>query len=267
MKCFRLAAASILAAWLVGACSNSTAKKKPIGNDAAIGDGSTEGGSGAGGAEAGLDAMPDVNEAAPDVTADAVPDVNDAMPDVNDAAADVTTDASDAALCGAGTVNLVAGGCIACPVDGGTAEAGAADAGLDGGDPYSPYLTCPMLAGATTSYDPSTHVLTIKADYPLQLDTVDYNIDLVLMNPSTGGNTFPTITGSLPLVGNTLTLDLSSAIGSGLTLLDFTIQELDAHDACGRVSSYVHSDCQNQPQEITFGSDGGVWTAGCGPNC
>jgi hypothetical protein len=274
-----LGAVSILAAGLVGACGSDSKKKHPAG-DASAAEGSVSGG-GAGGA----DAAPDVTaDAAPDVTADAAPDVGDAapdvidaMPDAGDAAPDVIDAMPDVFTCGAGTVNLVAGGCIACPADGGTPEAGAADsgtggttgeAGVDGGDPYNPYLTCKTLANAPTGYDPATHILTVNADYPLELDSVDYNIDLAVKNTSTGAVTFPTITGSLPLVGNTLSLDLSSAVGSGFSIVSVTINQLDAHDACGRTSSYVHFDCQNQPDEILFGpGDGGVWTASCGPNC
>ncbi len=228
-----------------------------------------------------MDAGPDVVDAAPDVV-DAAPDVVDAMPDVNDAAPDVVDAATG---CPTGTVTVVASGaCMACPAvpDSGTAGAGGTAGsggtagtagtggtggsvpGLDGGDPYSPYVACQTLSGATTSYDPATHILTVKFDYQLQLDQVDYDFDLYLQD-SDGGSSIQNFTGTVPLVDNTLSVDITSALASGVTVTGLYLNNLVVHDACGRTSTYDGLDCSN-PVLGLLQSDAGVWTASCGPN-
>lgn len=263
MKILRLAAVSIIAACLAGACSNNNIKKKPVGNDAGSAEGAAAGGGagGAGGAEAGPDAAPDV--------VDAMPDVKEAAPDVVDAAQG----------CPSGTVTVVASGaCLACPADGGlpdggTPEAGAPDSGadgatgLDGGNLYSSVITCQELLNSTTTFDPTTDVLTVKLDYPLELDSVDYQVAVTFVDADGGYNYPAPVQASAPLVDNTLTLDLSSQVQTGSTLVDVQVRELDAHDACGRTSTYYQ--CSGVPEvlDIAPGGDAGAWVTSCQSSC
>lgn len=237
------------------ACSNDSTKKSSQ-KDASTADGSSgAGGTSGSGGSAGADAAAGTGGGAGVAGGSGSAGAAGA-----DAGLDAATDGDAATGCGTGTVkNLQTGACVTC-VDGGAAGA----AGADGGsDPYTPIATCQEFATTTTSFDPSTGLLVIHVDYALQIDSLDYALS-AYGSDADGGYFQASPSGTLPLVNNTATLDLSAALGAGFTLQSLSVQRLSFTDACGRVSVFDNQACN--ADYIQFDQvDGGLWTASCLP--
>ncbi len=257
----RLLVPVALVAFLAGnACASDDTKKKNPDKDASTADGSS--GSGGSGGSAGASGTG--GSAGADAAAGSGGSAGVSGSAGSDAGLDATADADASSGCATGTVrNLQTSACLACPADAGTAGAAGAAGGDAGGDPYLATLTCQAFASSATSFDPTTGLLVIHLDYALQVDSLDYALSLQGTDGD-GGYLQANPTGTVPVVANTVTLDLGAMLGTGATVDSMNIISVAYTDACGRVASFDNQACDIDYLQLDQ-VDGGTWVSSCSP--